>query len=76
MDNVDDKMAKAVLLAGFVALVAGIALGVYWCIWQLWIWVLPQIWVGGPEPFTSPAFWTFAGMWFLMTLVLKAIRGK
>lgn len=76
MDYIADKMAKVVLIVGLFSAIAALGLGVYWLIWQLWIWVLPQIWVGGPESFTSPSFWPFAGLWFLMSLVFKTIKKK
>lgn len=54
----------------------GLVLGFYWLIWSLWCWVLPQIWIGGPENIVSPGFWLFAGAFFLMSIVGKAVFGR
>lgn len=54
-----------------IVLVVGIALGVYFGIWLLWVWVVPQVWPTGPSEITRPDFWVFAGCWLLVSLVLK-----
>jgi hypothetical protein len=59
------------LLVLFIPLV----LGIWWCLWSLWSWVLPQIWVGGPEAVIHPSYWLFVGMLLLASLIGKTLFG-
>lgn len=59
-----------------VAFVLAAALGIYWLLWALWCWVLPQLWTTGPQNFIRPNFWLFAGAWFLLTLLGRALFGR
>jgi ABC-type thiamin/hydroxymethylpyrimidine transport system permease subunit len=65
-----DKVVGVVMLVG---LVIGIALGVWWLLWLLWVWVMPQIWPTGPQQFTSPNYWLFVGAWFLLACIGKLL---
>jgi hypothetical protein len=61
------------ILAG--AAIGGMVLGVYWLLWQLWCWVMPQLWTTGPENFVRPGFWLFAAAWFLLMAVGRGVFG-
>jgi hypothetical protein len=52
-----------------------VALGLIFLIWLLWTWVVPQLWPSGPEQFTTPNYWLFAGAWFLFVTIARAVRG-
>lgn len=69
-------MAKLIAILLCIPLVGALMLGIYWLIWKLWCWVLPQLWTDGPANLISPNFWLFAGMWFLLMLVIGAFRSK
>lgn len=55
------------------ALVIAGTLGMYWLLWLLWCWVLPQVWASGPSAVVRPGYWLFAGCWFLVMLIGKGI---
>lgn len=59
-----------------VLFVIAVALGAYWLLWTLWCWVLPQVWIAGPENIIHPNFWLFAAAWFLLTLFGRAVFGR
>lgn len=61
-----------ILIAGLLALVTG----VWWLLWLLWCFVLPQVWPTGPEGLIRPGYWLFAGMWTLFVLVVRVIKRK
>lgn len=60
------------ILAGSVTL----AMGVWWLLWSLWTFVLPQVWPTGPEGLIRPGYWLFAGMWTLFVLITWVIKRK
>lgn len=69
-------MQKLILFILAAVAIVGFILGVYWLLWALWCWVLPQIWSDGPANLIRPNFWLFAGMWFLVTLLGRAVFGR
>lgn len=69
-------MAKLIAILLCIPLIGALILGIYWLIWKLWCWVLPQLWADGPANFISPNFWLFAGMWLLLMLFVGAFRSK
>ena len=71
-----EKLLSVFAVLFGIAAVAGFVLGVYWLIWLLWCWVLPQVWPTGPQGLVQPGFWLFAGAWFLLTLVGQAVFGR
>ena len=50
--------------------------GVMWCLWSLWSWVLPQVYVGGPKNVVAPGFWLFAACWTLAGFIGRVIFGR
>ena len=75
-----ERNAKAVAMAGLYLLMglfaAALVMGVWWLLWSLWTWVMPQAWPTGPEGFIRPGYWLFAGMWTLLVLVGQLFKGK
>lgn len=65
-----EKFFMGVLI---VCAVVGFVLGFWWLLWCLWTWVLPQIWPTGPEALIRPGYWLFAGVWFLLACLGRAI---
>lgn len=62
---------------GFMIVAAfgiGLILGIWWLIWLLWTWVLPQIWPTGPEAIIHPSYWLFAAMWVLLGFIANMFR--
>ncbi len=68
-----EKVITGVLVVCFAI---AIVLGVYWLIWSLWTWVMPQLWPTGPENLVNPGFWLFSGAFLLLSLVGGAIFGR
>lgn len=67
------KVIEFIFVAVFVS---AIVLGIFWLMWSLWCWVLPQVWVGGPENIVAPGYWLFAACWCLASWIGKAIFGR
>lgn len=57
----------AVLFA--VTLLFSVLLGIWWCFWKLWTWILPAIYPTGPEALINPGYWMFVGMVILVAFV-------
>jgi hypothetical protein len=68
-----EEFVQGVLLF-LVAIVLG--LGIFWLMWHLWCWVLPQIWADGPVNLVRPGYWLFVGAWVLASLVGGALFGR
>lgn len=49
------------------------ALGCYWLMWKLWLFVVPAIWPDGPVNFVHPGYWLFTGAWFLICLLGRSL---
>lgn len=47
--------------------------GIYFSLWLLWSLVMPLMFPAAPASFTQPTFAVFAGAWFLVCLMGKAI---
>lgn len=75
-----ERNAKAVAMAGLYLLMglfaAALVMGVWWLLWSLWTWVMPQAWPTGPAGLINPGYWLFAGLWTLLVLVGQLFRGK
>lgn len=56
-----------------IAVALGLLLGIWWLIWLLWCWVMPQLWSTGPEVIISPDYWLFCGAWLLASLIGNAL---
>lgn len=69
-------MNKLIEFAFILAVAAGIVLGVYWLLWLLWCWALPQLWPSGPETLLQPGYWLFSGSWLLIALLGRAVFGS
>jgi len=72
----ENKMQGIAVLLICVAGIVGLVLGIFWCIWSLWCFVLPQIWEAGPHNFIQPNYWLFVGMWILASWIGQAIFGR
>lgn len=59
-----------------IAVALGAILGVWWVIWCLWCWVMPQLWSTGPEVIVSPDYWLFCGAWLLLSFIGTALFGN
>ncbi|HET8883027.1 MAG TPA: hypothetical protein VFM56_12700 [Solimonas sp.] len=57
-------------------LAAAMLLGIYWALWTIWCWVLPQLWPAGPRALIAPGYWLFAGAWFLAHMLGRGIFGR
>lgn len=73
-----ERTAEIILNA--MTWVAGAALGLllvgifFGAFWWLWVTVLPSWWPDGPEHIIRPGFWTIAGTWVIIGIVLRAVR--
>lgn len=63
-------------LVGFVALLVGLLLGVWWLGWQLWMFVVGAFFPGAPDHVARPGYWAFAAAWVLLVLIGTAIFGR
>lgn len=52
-------MKNLLVIIAAVVLAVLLLLGIYWAIWSVWCWVLPQLWADGPEKLIRPGFWLF-----------------
>lgn len=68
-------MEKLITFILAAILIAAVWAGVMWGLWSLWRWVLPQVWVAGPQNILAPGFWLFAACWTLTAMVGRAIFG-
>lgn len=68
-------MQKSIEALIMILLIVGVVLGIYWLLWHLWLWVLPQIWPAGPAVFINPGYWLFSGAWFLFMMLGKGLFG-
>jgi len=66
------KLLEFALVAAFAA---AMVLGVYWVLWSLWCWVMPQLWATGPDNVVRPGFWLFSGVWLLIAFLGRAMFG-
>jgi hypothetical protein len=66
--------ALGIVLATVVFLGAGIGavLGIYWLLWQLYLYVVPFWFPNAP----MPGYWMFAGTWFGLQYIKNAILNK
>lgn len=46
-----------------------IAFGLYWLIWQLWMFVVPAICTSCAENVTTPDYWVFVGGLVLINII-------
>lgn len=71
-------MERYDLIKFFVLLVFAVAvtLGLYWLMWIIWTWTLPQLWQDGPEQFINPGYWLFSATLFLLGVIGRAVIGK
>jgi hypothetical protein len=67
------KAAFWVVAIGFGA---GVILGIWWLLWKLWTWVLPQLWASGPAALIAPGYWLFVGMLILLGIVGRILFGR
>jgi len=56
-----------------VIFIIAVILGCYWLAWQLWCYVVPQIWVTGPANLVRPGFWFFVACAFLLSWIGRRI---
>jgi len=63
-----------VALVLVLALATGIVLGLDWLFWNLWLYVLQNVWPEGPAWFVRPGFWLFVGESVLLSFVLGKAR--
>ena len=56
-----------------LAVVVPLVLGIWWLMWSLWTWVLPQVWANGPDAVVRPSYWLFVGELLLLGLIGRAI---
>lgn len=61
-------LIAAVMVGWFVLLI-------WYGVWSLWVWALPQLWPSGPELLVHPSYWQFAGLWVLLAFVGRLFRG-
>ncbi len=59
----------------FAAAVVGTALGLWWIMWQIWMYVVPVIAATSPLGFQKPDFGIFIGCFLIAAWVRKFIRG-
>lgn len=53
-----------------------IVLGIWWLMWQLWTWVLPQIWPTGPDAIVRPGYWLWVGMSLVAGIIGRTLFGR
>ena len=71
-----DVIGAAFILIGAALVGIAFVFGIYWCLWSLWCFVVPQVWTSAPENVMHPSFWLFAGAWFLAIAIRKLVFGK
>ncbi len=54
---------------------AGIFMGVWWVMWSIWTYIMPQIATSMPYGFQYPSYWTFVGCLVLLAGVRSFIKG-
>ena len=69
-------IVKLIAFLGACLFVVPIALGVFWLIWHLWLFVLPAIWADGPPNFIHPGYWLFVAMWALIAGIARMFRSE
>jgi hypothetical protein len=62
------------VVAAFI--LAVFLLGIWWLLWTLWTYVLPQIWPTGPEGIIRPGYWLFVAGWVLLGFIGRRIFGR
>ena len=69
------KNWKANMLAITVGVISVIlfVLGIWWLLWKLWLFVVPQFWPAGPEALIHPDYWLFAAGWVLFGLIGRVL---
>lgn len=66
---------------GLLALVIGVpivlaAMGIWWLVWKLWLFVVPGLFETGPEMLLHPTYWQFVGMLFLASIIGRILFRK
>ena len=69
------RILKAAIYSIAAVGVVALALGIYYLLWLLWTWVMPQMWAAGPDNFVRPSYCLFVVALVLLLLVGKAIFG-
>jgi len=66
---------KFIEISVIVLFAIALILGIYWLIWALYCWVMPQIFTNASESVTRPNFWLFVGALFLLSIIGRVIFG-
>lgn len=69
-------MAKFLGAITGLVLVALLIVGINWCVWKLWLFVVPALWPTGPEQLVHPGFWLFFATWTLLSWLGSAVFGR
>jgi hypothetical protein len=71
------KFLGLILVCVFgLSFIAACVLGISWCTWHLWTFVLGAAWPAGPVNVVHPGFWLFLAAWTLFSLVAGLFRGS
>ena len=62
MDEIAEKMARALGLALLAVFGAIATVGAIWCGWMAWVWLMPMMFDDAPFWITQPRFWPFAAV--------------
>lgn len=67
------KQWQIVLLCA--ALIIGLVPVIWWVLWSIWTWVLPQVWPDGPDAVIRPSYWLFVGELIVISIVGHGLFG-
>lgn len=68
-------MKNLVMIITCIVVLVPIVLGVWWCIWLLWRFVLGEVWPGGPDAVVRPGYWLFVAEWVFIALIGRVLFG-
>ena len=54
----------------------GLVLALYYGLWQVWLHVIPTVWVTVPAELANIGFWTFLGAIVLIQFIFNLLTGK
>ena len=59
-----------------IAAVIGIILGIDWCFWKLYLYMMGETWPDGPATLVRPGFWLFVCWLFMLSLAGRLLFGS
>lgn len=44
-------------------IVLPLVLAIFWILWSLYLWIIPQLWPDAPSNILHPSYWLFIAVW-------------